>query len=69
MSSIQSVAGHPVAPPDSNPTHHGTPPSALIWSVNAIRSSQVSGTVYPAASNAFFGYQIMLFRLMFVGRP
>ena len=45
MSSIQSVAGQPVAPPLSNPTHHGVPPSATIWSDSAISSSQVSGTL------------------------
>ena len=45
MSSIQSVAGQPVAPPDSKPTHQGVPPSALIWSPSAINSSHVVGTV------------------------
>ena len=43
MSSIQSVAGHPVAPPLSKPTHHGVPPSATIWSDSAISSSHVVG--------------------------
>ena len=27
----QSVAGHPVAPPDPKPMHQGVPPSATIW--------------------------------------
>ena len=49
MSSSQSVAGHPVAPPDSIPAHHGlvrpSPPWSLaICSLSAMRSSQVSGT-------------------------
>ena len=43
MSSIQSVAGQPVSPPLSKPTHHGVPPSSTIWSLSAIRSSQVVG--------------------------
>jgi hypothetical protein len=45
MSSIQSVAGQPVASSASKPTHQGVPPSATIWSLSAIRSSNVSGTV------------------------
>jgi hypothetical protein len=44
MSSIQSVAGQPVEPSLPKPTHHGVPPSSTIWSLSAIRSSQVSGT-------------------------
>ena len=43
MSSIQSVAGQPVAPPLSKPTHHGVLPSATIWSLRAMSSSQVVG--------------------------
>ena len=43
MSSIQSVAGQPVSPPLSKPTHHGVLPSATIWSLRAMRSSQVVG--------------------------
>ena len=31
MSSTQSVAGQPVAPPDPSPMHHGLPPSAMIF--------------------------------------
>ena len=69
MSSIQSVAGHPVAAPDSNPTHHGVFPSATISSDRAIRSSNVAGTSYPAASKSSFGYQIIDFRLTLVGTP
>ena len=44
MSSIQSVAGQPVAVPLSKPTHHGVLPSATIWSDSAISSSHVVGT-------------------------
>jgi len=34
MSSIQSVAGHPVALPDAKPTHHGVPLIGyLVWSL------------------------------------
>jgi hypothetical protein len=69
MSSIQSVAGHPVAPSLSNPTHHGVLPSSTIWSLRAINSSYVVGTSYPALSKSSFGYHTMLFRLMFVGIP
>ena len=60
MSSIQSVAGQPVSPPDSKPTHHGVLPSDTIWSDSAIRSSHVVGTLYPAASKSSFAYQTML---------
>ena len=45
MSSIQSVAGQPVAPSLPNPTHHGVLPSATILSLSAIISSHVVGTV------------------------
>ena len=69
MSSIQSVAGQPVALPLSKPMHHGDAPSFTILSLSAISSSKVFGIVYPLASNAFFGYQIMLLRLMFDGTP
>ena len=69
MSSIQSVAGQPVALPDSKPTHHGVLPSATISSDRAISSSNVVGTVYPAASKSSFGYQIIDFRLTLVGSP
>src|SRR6266540_4366651 len=69
MSSIQSVAGQPVEPSLWNPTHHGVPPSATIWSDRAIRSSHVVGTLYPALSKSSFGYQIMLLRAMLVGMP
>src|SRR5262249_3434876 len=53
--SNQSVAGQPVAVPDSTPRHQGTLPSPRILSVSAFSSSIVLGIVYPAASNAFFG--------------
>ena len=43
--SSQSVAGHPVAPPDSMPPHQGFTPSATIWSERAKSSSHVVGTV------------------------
>ena len=43
MSSTQSVAGQPVAPPEPRPMHHGVPPSATIWSVSAFSSSIVVG--------------------------
>ena len=33
MSSTQSVAGQPVAPPEPRPMHHGLPPSAMIFSL------------------------------------
>src|SRR5215207_8906360 len=69
MSSIQSVAGHPVAPADSKPTHQGVPPSATIWSLSASISSHVVGTWYPAASKSSFGYHTMLFKFTFVGMP
>ena len=42
--SIQSVASQPVAEPDSMPMHQGLAPSATIWSLSAIISSQVVGT-------------------------
>ena len=41
MSSIQSVAGQPVAAPDPMPMHHGVSPSATIWSWSVSSSSQV----------------------------
>ena len=43
MSSIQSVNTQPVASPDAIPTHHGAWPLALIYSVSASSSAQVSG--------------------------
>jgi hypothetical protein len=43
-SSIQSVAGQPVAAPDSMPMHHGASPSDLIISIRASISSQFVGT-------------------------
>ncbi len=60
MSSIQSVAGQPLAAPLSIPRHHGTPPSATIWSERAISSSQVVGTLYPLAAKALGLYQTRL---------
>src|SRR3954447_19626831 len=45
MSSIQSVAGQPVASPDSMPAHHAWMPLAAILSERAIISSHVFGTV------------------------
>ncbi|CPU64378.1 Uncharacterised protein [Mycobacteroides abscessus] len=47
-SSIQSVAGQPVASPDAMPAHQGlTSPSGLsatIWSESSMSSSHVVGT-------------------------
>src|SRR5262249_10726274 len=67
--SNQSVAGQPVAAADSRPRHHGVTPLALIFSVRALSSSIVVGAVYPAASQAFFGYQTKLFTLALTSRP
>ena len=50
MSSIQSVPGQPVAPPDSKPAHHGWMPASTILSERAIISSQVVGISYPFSS-------------------
>src|SRR3990172_1676530 len=63
-SSIQSVADQPVAAWDSIPMHQGASPSALIWSERASNSSQVSGTLYPAASKSSLGYQTRLLTLV-----
>ena len=41
--SIQSVAGHPVAAPDSMPKHQGAVPLALTVSVRVCSSSSVVG--------------------------
>jgi hypothetical protein len=43
-SSIQSVTGHPVAPPLLMPAHHGVRPSATIRSLSSLSSSSVVGT-------------------------
>src|SRR4249919_938491 len=43
--SNQSVAGQPVAVSDSMPMHHGVPPSALIWSVRALRPAMSLGAL------------------------
>ena len=55
-SSIQSVAGQPVASPDSIPAHHGRctpsePHLAAMSSVSLSISSQVVGTVQPFSAN------------------
>jgi hypothetical protein len=70
-SSNQSVAGQPVAADDSMPMHHGAwaLPSDLIFCVRASSSSSVVGTLYPAASHAFFGYQTKLLVLALTSRP
>ena len=44
MSSIQSVAGQPVAAPEPRPIHQGVLPSEAICLVNEINSSIVDGT-------------------------
>ena len=58
-SSSQSVAGQPVAAPDSIPAHHGLstlPPSLMVW-VSVISSAQVVGTVQPFSLNIVGEYQ------------
>ena len=68
--SNQSVAGHPVAVSDSMPMHHGVLASALICSVSALSSSIVCDlALYPASSQAFFGYQTRPLTLALTSRP
>ena len=62
-SSSQSVAGQPVASPDSMPAHHGLMPVAAIVSERASMSSQVSGTVQPLSANIVGEYQTNDFTL------
>ncbi len=63
MSSIQSVAGQPVAAPLSMPIHQGVSPSSAICWVKANNSAHVCGIVYPAASKSSFGYHTRLLPL------
>ena len=55
--SIQSVAGHPVAAPDSIPAHHGLAPAALNFAATASISDQVFGIVTPSFLNCAGEYQ------------
>src|SRR5688572_20704280 len=68
-SSIQSVAGQPVATPDSMPAHHGLVPLAAILSLRAISSFQVVGMVYPFSLNIFGEYHTKLLTLEPNGAP
>ncbi len=60
-----------MAADDSMPRHQGAVAvlSALIFSVSALSSSIVCGALYPAASQAFFGYQTKLLVLALTSRP
>src|SRR2546427_11145125 len=69
MSSIQSVAGQPLAAPLSRPIHQAVLPSAATRSVSASNSSHVEGTLYPAATNALGLDQIRPFNAAFAKIP
>src|SRR5689334_2420643 len=56
-SSIQSVAGQPVATPDAMPAHHGLTPSFAIRSLRLSISCHVRGTLYPLSRKNFGEYQ------------
>ncbi len=49
--------------------HHGVTPSAIIESMRAVMSSQVSGTSYPPASKTSMLYQTRLFTSPLLGTP
>jgi len=55
VSSIQSVAGQPVAAPEPIPRHHGVWPLLRIRSVSSSSSGRDFGSVYPARVKACFG--------------
>ena len=57
------MAGHPVAPPDPRPIHHGVFPSEAICSVNETNSSIVCGISYPLSSKLSGEYQTRLLTL------
>ncbi len=64
-SSSQSVAGQPVASPDSMPAHQGlsTLPLAAMVSLSVISSSQVCGISQPLSANIDGEYQTKDFTL------
>ena len=66
-SSIQSVPGHPVAVPDSNPAHHGLTLVAAILSDSAIICFHVVGTVQPLSLNILGEYQTKDFTFALFG--
>src|SRR4029079_16042761 len=66
----QSVSCQPVASPGPPAlTHDGLEPSATILSDRAIRRSHVCGTVYPLASKALIGYQMVDLTSALYGMP
>ena len=55
--SIQSVAGHPLASPDSKPMHHGVSPAAFKPTTRSISSLQRPGDRVAGGTKLGSGYQ------------